>query len=222
MTQRNADGLRPVWVKLCGITRPEDAHCAIEQGVDALGFVFVPRSSRCLDLSQDLDWINALDGQIERVGLFMDAEADWIEKVLDRVSLDTLQFHGQESVDACEAWGLPYLKALSINDPLNASDWRQKAKAYASAKALLLDSHASGQMGGTGQVGDWQRLGELIEGWSQPWILAGGLNPDNVCVALDALKPAGIDLSSGIESQPGIKDHGKIEHLMRQLRTLNG
>lgn len=221
MTALSSGSPDQLWVKICGITRPEDAQCAIDCGVNALGFVFVPTSRRGLDLSKDLGWIDALAGKIERVGLFLDAPSDFIEEVLDQVSLDTLQFHGNETPGECEAWDKPYLKALGLADRLDERAWQERADQYASAHALLIDSHASGQMGGTGQVGDWRRLQALTQHWDRPWILAGGLSPDNVIMATEALTPSGIDLSSGVESEPGIKDHGKIEHLMRHVRSLD-
>jgi len=211
--------MKKIWVKVCGMTRLIDANAAANLGVDALGFVFVPNSSRAL-LLEACSWINEVDERAQRVGLFMDAPGSLIERVLEATNLDLLQFHGKETPAECIRWGMPYIKALGLADELDQQAWLDRAHQYDSAEALLIDSHGSGQMGGTGQVGDWSKLRKWSEGLQRPWILAGGLNPENVRSALEQLSPMGIDLSSGVESQPGIKDHGKIERLMAQCSAI--
>ena len=219
-----------LWVKLCGIMRAEDARCAQLAGVDAIGLVFVPESARSLSLEQ----ARALDEQIgpgiERIGLFMNASTDWVDAVLQAVQLDRLQFHGQESPGDCERFDRAYIKALGFGDVATAGDtdrsnrqtqWLARAREYASADALLIDSHGSGQMGGSGETSDWSALAQTVQSLDQPWILAGGLRPDNVGDALEQVNPAGIDFSSGVETQPGVKDHGKIHQLMRALETVS-
>lgn len=205
------------WVKICGITRAEDARAAIEMGVDALGFVFVPQSPRALMLDTARAWMEQLDTHVLRVGLFMDASSAWIESVLHAVRLDMIQFHGDETVHDCQCWGVPYIKALGSADTPDARAWLKHAEQYHSAEALLIDSHAQGQMGGSGQVGDWGWLADLKGHLPKPWILAGGLGPDNIARAIETLGPDGVDLSSGVESRPGVKDHGKIEDLMQRI-----
>lgn len=223
----NADSL---WVKMCGVTRAEDAHCAQRAGVDAVGLVFVPKSPRSLSLEHAKALDQAMDQGIERVGLFMDASPDWIEAVLAAVKLDRLQFHGHESPADCERFGRAYIKALGFGDIASGvgedqaarrDPWLDHARQYASADALLIDSHGSGQMGGSGETSDWQALAHTVEALDRPWVLAGGLRPDNVGHALGHLHPAGIDFSSGVETQPGIKDHGKIQQLMSTLDAVS-
>ncbi len=218
-----------LWVKLCGITQAEDAHCAHRAGVDAVGLVFVPQSPRSLTLDQAKALDQRMDDGLERVGLFMDAPSDWVAAVLDTIRLDRLQFHGSESANECERYGMPYIKALGFADvagasaddrPMRQAQWLARAHQYRQADALLIDSHGSGQMGGSGETSDWQALSYTARQLDRPWILAGGLRPDNVAQALIEVDPHGIDLSSGVETQPGIKDHGKINELMRSLERV--
>ncbi|TVQ35222.1 MAG: phosphoribosylanthranilate isomerase [Wenzhouxiangella sp.] len=186
-------------VKICGITRIEDALAAAEAGVDAIGLVFVKRSSRCVSLDDAAEICAALPPFVNRVGLFMDQPEAEVWAGLDRVRLDWLQFHGAESEDYCARFGRPWIKAIAMAD--SDAAWEQ----HRHADALLLDSHASGELGGSGKRFDWERVPRL----GRPWILAGGLDPGNVAQACRQLKPAGVDVSSGVEIRPGIKD-GKL------------
>lgn len=195
-------------VKICGITRVEDALAAAEAGVDAIGLVFVKASRRYLAPEAAGTICRALPPFVSRVGLFMDAEPDWVERCLAEARLDWLQFHGKETAAYCAGFGRPWIKAIAMADA--EQGWRS----HASADALLLDSHASGELGGTGKRFDWNRVPKL----DRPWILAGGLNPDNVAEACRLLRPDGVDLSSGVEIQPGIKDVKLINRFMENIR----
>jgi len=210
-----------MWVKICGITRAEDAEQLVDAGVDAMGLVFVPQSSRALSMDAAKQLAELVGSDIQRIGLFMDASPEFIKEVLDQVPLDALQFHGQETPAECEQFERPYLKALGLADAIRDEDWLKRASGYQNATALLIDSHASGQMGGTGQSGDWDRLKRLTASLDKPWIMAGGLGPHNVHQAILACSPDGVDLSSGVESQPGHKDHGKIEALMSAIGAVS-
>ncbi len=196
-------------VKICGITRVEDALAAAEAGADAIGLVFVQRSARCVELSRAASICSALPPFVNRVGLFMDQPAQEVRRCLSHVRLDWLQFHGSESEDYCAVFGRPWIKAIAMADA-NA-DWEQHRR----ADALLLDSHASGQLGGSGQVFDWTQVPPL----QRPWILAGGLEPDNVAEACRQLGPAGVDVSSGVEIRPGIKDGKLIKRFIEAVRN---
>jgi phosphoribosylanthranilate isomerase len=185
-------------VKICGITRPRDAVAAAQAGVDAIGLVFVKRSKRFVSVEQATEICNVLPPFVGRVGLFMDCPADAVRDVLESVPLDWLQFHGQEDEAWCRQFQRPWIKAIAMGD----RDGRDRDFGFASAAALLLDSHAGGELGGSGQRFDWQAATPV----DRPWILAGGLDPDNVATACRQLRPAAVDVSSGVESHPGIKD----------------
>ncbi len=195
-------------VKICGMTRVEDACLAAELDVDAIGLVFVKRSSRCVSLAQAAEICRALPPFVNRVGLFMDQPEADVRACLAQVRLDWLQFHGSENEAYCAQFGLPWIKAIAMAD--GDGSWAQ----YGQADALLLDSHASGELGGSGKVFDWTRVPRL----GRPWILAGGLNPDNVAQACRQLGPAGVDVSSGVEVSPGIKDGKLMRRFMEALK----
>jgi phosphoribosylanthranilate isomerase len=198
-----------VRVKICGITRVEDALAAAEAGVDAIGLVFVERSQRAVDLGAAAAICRALPPFVQRVGLFMDADADAVRQTLAAVPLNWLQFHGEESQGFCRQFQRPWIKALAMGaahppDPA----------AYGQADALLLDSHGGGKLGGSGQQFDWGRVPDL----PRPWILAGGLDPANVARAIAQLRPDAVDVSSGVEVAPGIKDVNLINEFMKAIR----
>ncbi len=195
-------------VKICGITRVEDALAAADAGVDAIGLVFVQPSRRCITLTQAAAICARLPPFVSRVGLFMDQPADQVRTCLNEVRLDWLQFHGSESEAFCAQFGRPWIKAIAMADA--DREWLR----HQHADALLLDSHASGELGGSGQVFDWDRVPAL----NRPWILAGGLNPDNVAEACRKLRPAGVDVSSGVEIRPGIKDGKLIKRFVEAIK----
>ncbi len=196
-----------VRVKICGITLPEDARKAAELGVDAIGLVFTGASPRKVTPEAGLTICDGLPPFVCRVGLFMDTDADEVRSVLDQVPLDWLQFHGSESEEYCHSFGRPYIKALGMAGGQSDFD------IFPSAAALLVDSHAPGQAGGTGKTFDWDRL----QAPRRPWILAGGLKPENVVRAINQLHPPGVDVSSGVEASPGIKDHGRMKEFMEAI-----
>jgi len=199
-------------VKICGITRVEDALASVSAGADAIGLVFYPKSSRFLSIDQAIEIVQAVPAFVTVVGLFKDAQASEIEAVLKRVSLGLLQFHGDECPADCGAYAMPYIKAIGMLGNTNLPAY---ADTYADATGLLLDGHAVGEAGGTGQTFDWSML---PDGFNRPIILAGGLNPSNVAEAIRTTNPYAVDLSSGVESAPGIKDAKKIEALMQEVR----
>ncbi len=197
-------------VKICGITRPEDGRRAAELGADAIGLVFVGRSPRNVDARRARAICEALPALTGTVGLFMDAPPEQVRSVLDRVPLNWLQFHGNEDAEYCRQFGRPYIKALPMGSP-GSVDY----DAFPDAAALLLDAHAAGGMGGSGQRLDWARLIPP----ERAWILAGGLGPDNVAEAVRTLRPPAIDVSSGVESAPGIKSGNLMDQFMRGARN---
>ena len=196
-------------VKICGITSVEDALAAAAAGADAVGLVFVPASSRCVDLDEAASICRALGPFINRVGLFMDAPAEYVEQVLAKVPLDTLQFHGHESPRYCRGFGRPWIKAIAMGEA-DTPPWED----YPGAVALLLDSHGGGKLGGSGKTFDWDRIPDL----NSRWILAGGLSADNVGEACSRHRPDAVDVSSGVEIRPGIKDHDAITAFIKAVR----
>lgn len=201
-----------VRVKICGITRGEDLEAAVEAGADALGFVFAERSKRLLSVAAAQQLAAMVPAFVSRVGLFMDQDAESVARVLDEVPLSLLQFHGSESAAYCRQFGLPYIKAVSMNSELSA---RQAENEYPDAAGLLLDSHAVGGLGGTGEVFDWS----LIPRVSIPLVLAGGLTPENVGEAVDRVRPWAVDVSSGVEDEPGVKNAGKMRLFIREAKS---
>ncbi|MEJ2629954.1 MAG: phosphoribosylanthranilate isomerase [Acidihalobacter sp.] len=199
-------------VKVCGITRETDAAAAVAAGADALGLVFYPKSPRCIEPAAAAALVSMLPPFVTTVGLFLDAEAEQVREIMRQVRLDVLQFHGLETAESCRSFGRPYMKAIGAGE---GADLRILAKTYADACALLLDSHAHGQAGGTGRVFDWKRIPADL---GRPVVLAGGLKPDNVAEAVRVVRPYAVDVSSGVEATPGIKDAGLIEAFMNEVR----
>jgi phosphoribosylanthranilate isomerase len=198
-------------VKFCGITRPEDAQAAVALGVDAIGLVFVPRSRRCVDIQLAGDVVAAIGPLVSVIGLFMDAEAVEVAAVLDAVPLDALQFHGGEAPEYCRQFKRPYIKALAMGDGVDVSN---AASRYAGARGVLLDAHRSGEQGGSGLSFDWSTIPDTLAGRI---ILAGGLSPDNVGAAIAQVRPYAVDVSSGIESAPGIKCPRRMQQFMNEV-----
>jgi phosphoribosylanthranilate isomerase len=198
-------------VKICGLTRLADVQAAIAAGADALGFVFAPGSKRCLRPDDAALLIRAVPAFIDRVGLFMDQGFEDVARVLDRLPLNLLQFHGRENGDYCRQFGLPYIKAVAMGV---AVDWAAVEAEYADAAGLLLDSHAPGRAGGTGEVFDWSNI-PLVQ---RPLILAGGLHPGNVRQAVKEVRPWAVDVSSGVEDAPGCKNEEKIREFVKEAK----
>ena len=200
-------------IKFCGLTRAEDVAVACALGVDAVGFVFAERSKRRVSPAQAAPLRDALDPFIASVALFMDNDAAIVREVIDVVRPTILQFHGGEDDVFCASFGLPYLKAVAMGgEGARADDLAQR---YPRATGFLFDSHAAGQAGGSGHAFDWTRIPRDCP---RPWLLAGGLHPDNVFDAIRATGCWGVDVSSGIESGPGEKDAAKMRRFVEDVR----
>ena len=202
-------------VKICGITRVEDAMAAARAGADAVGFVFEPKSPRHVSADQAKAIIRELPPFVTVVGLFVNAAPDNIEAVLNRVPLDLIQFHGNETPEQCRRYHRPYIKAIRMQADINLPE---KAHLYNDAAGLLLDSFVDGATGGTGQAFDWARVPHDL---SRPVILAGGLTPDNVSMAIREARPFAVDVSSGVEVSKGIKDAGRIAAFIEAVGQIN-
>ena len=200
-------------VKICGITRVEDAISAVNAGADAIGLVFYAPSPRALTIAQAQQIVAAIPPFVSVVGLFVNALQTEIESVLSKVRLDILQFHGDESAQDCEQIcqqiNLPYYKAIRVKADTNLLQCEAEFK---SAKALLLDTYSETAVGGTGQVFDWNLIPNNL---TKPVILAGGLTADNVALAIQQVRPYAVDVSGGVEQNKGIKDAAKIAAFMR-------
>jgi phosphoribosylanthranilate isomerase len=201
-------------VKICGITRVEDALAAARSGADAIGLVFYAKSPRAVSLEQAQSVVRALPPFITTVGLFVDAAPEEIRAVLAALPLQLLQFHGNEPPEACRAYGLPYLKALRVRED---ADLAAMAQSYEDAAGILVDTYVEGIPGGTGRVFDWTRLPSRL---ARPMILAGGLTPDNVTGAVTQVRPWAVDVSGGVEVVPGVKDAAKIEAFIRGVNSV--
>jgi len=202
-------------VKICGITRCEDAALAVDAGVDAIGLVFYEKSPRFVEQALAAEISLSIPAFVSRVALFKDASQQMIDAVLQHVEIDLIQFHGSESAVFCESFAMPYIKALGMKGTEHDADFLlDGATTYASARALLLDGHAPGEAGGTGESFDWASIARV----EKPIVLAGGLNVENVKQAVDIVRPYAVDVSSGVECAPGIKDKEKVTAFMQQLR----
>lgn len=198
-------------IKFCGITRKVDAQDAVALGVDALGFVLVPASPRFVAPQRARAIRRDLPPFVSAVALFKDADSSFVQDAIDALAPDLLQFHGSEDAAFCASFGLPYVKAVAMGVP---QDLARATRRFRSASALLLDSHAEGGLGGSGKAFDWRRVGAS----SLPLVLAGGLNADNVGRAIRQLRPYAVDVSSGIEARPGVKDARRMKAFVRAVQ----
>lgn len=198
-------------IKICGITQPHQAVSIAAMGVDAVGLVFVAKSKRNLSLAAAIEIRAAIPPFVQAVALFLDAEHAAVEQVIDRVAPDLLQFHGRESVLDCERWNRPYIKAVAMG---SRPDLRHVARTYGKASGFLLDGHRHGELGGQGSAFDWATAPQVLD---RPLILAGGLSSDNVAQAIRTVRPFAVDVSSGVESSPGLKDLSLVREFVSEV-----
>ena len=203
----------PTRIKICGITRIEDALAAAHLGTDAIGLVFWPQSARSITPAKAREIVAALPPFISSVGVYVDPEAEWVEQTASVVGLNLLQFHGDESPEFCSQFSLPYIKAVRVRAGV---DLLQYATRYSSARGLLLDSYVEGTPGGTGDAFNWSLIPQRMP---LPLILSGGLHPGNVTAAIKQVQPWAVDVSSGVEVAKGIKDAEKIAAFMQGVRN---
>lgn len=203
----------PTAVKICGIARVEDALAAARAGAHAIGLVFYRPSPRNVAPRVARDIIRALPPFITAVGLFVDATEEEVRAVIAVAPVGLLQFHGSESPAFCRQFGLPYIKAVRVRP---GADLLQYARDYHDAKALLLDAFVEGTHGGTGQSFDWSLIPRTLP---LPVVLSGGLDAGNVTGAIQQVRPWAVDVSSGVEAAPGVKDAAKIAAFMSGVRN---
>ena len=197
--------------KICGITRVEDALLATELGASAIGFVFYPKSSRYIDASAAGRISAQLPLHVARVGVFVNSDLEFLSFTAKCACLTHLQLHGEESAALCESAPLPVIKTVR-----NATELEKYVRAPVAA--FLVDSKTPTQFGGTGQAADWNFCGQVRE--HAPVILAGGLSAQNIATAVELASPDAVDLSSSVESSPGIKDHQKLRKFFAALQKI--
>ena len=199
-------------VKICGITRPQDAVAAAQAGADAIGLVFYPPSPRFLSVERAREIAGALPPFVQAVALFVNADAAQVAQVIGRVHPAMLQFHGEETPDFCRQFGLPYVKACRVSQGVDLLEY---LRPFSRAAAWLFDSHVP-EYGGVGESFDWSLVPAAGD---HPLILSGGLARDNVADAIRRVRPWGVDVSSGVESAKGIKDAAKIAAFIAEVRN---
>lgn len=203
--------LRRTRVKICGLTRAQDAIDAVSFGADAIGLVFYRPSPRFIEIEKAQEVVKALPAFVTVVALFVDASPSEVQAVLDRVNIGLLQFHGDESPEYCESFQKPYIKAFRMRPDL---DLDAAFKAYRGACGFLLDAWHPDEKGGTGERFDWARVPKNM---TESLILAGGLLPENVAEAMETVRPFGLDVSSGVETQKGIKNAEKMSAFFHEV-----
>ena len=207
----------PIWIKICGITRTEDADAAAALGVDAIGLVFYPDSPRAVAPERVTQILANCAGKMQVFALFVDPHRDQVEAALRSGPVTHLQFHGSESPEFCDSFGMPYMKAFRVR---SAKATLAESKNYASAQQILLDSYLKNVPGGTGKTFDWAHAAKIVQGTAQRVVLAGGLHPYNVVEAVSQVRPFGVDISSGVEAAPGIKDLEKLQQFVEGVRSV--
>ena len=200
-------------VKICGVTRPEDAQYAASIGAQAIGFVFYRPSPRFIEPDRVRAIVRTLPPFATPVGLFVDADAAEVRDAIERSGVRLLQFHGDEDPAFCDQFGLPWMKAVRVRPE---TDLLQYARNFSGATALLLDAYQEGLQGGTGAVFDWSLIPSALP---LPVVLSGGLHPGNVAEAIRRVNPYAVDVSSGVEASKGIKDPERIAAFMQGVRN---
>jgi len=202
-------------IKICGLTREEDVVAAVEAGADAIGLVFYPSSPRAVDFSRAAILARRIPPFVTTVGLFVNPEPLFVEEALQRVPLQLLQFHGDETEEACARYRRPWIKAVRMRPGM---DLQVFSRQYPAASALLLDTFVEGY-GGGGKIFDWSLI---PEGLNRPVILSGGLDPGNVSEAVRRVRPWAVDVSSGVETAKGIKDKSLMTAFISGVRRADG
>ena len=207
-------GLMRTRIKICGITRVEDAHVAATCGADAIGLVFYEASPRAVTLAQAASIARSLPAFVTCVGLFVNPRREEVVEVLKQVPIDCLQFHGEESASFCEQFDRPYIKAIRVNQDTNI---KLEAGHYQRARAVLLDTYVKNIPGGTGERFDWA---QIPSDCPKAVILAGGLTIENVAEAIRQVHPYAVDISGGVEQRKGIKDQAKIRQFIAEVNNI--
>jgi len=198
-------------IKICGLKTVQDALLVSECGADSIGLNFHRNSPRFIELDVAAKIRQQVPAFITMTALFMDESPDFVSQVIEQVKPDCLQFHGKETTEFCESWGLPYIKAIPMGSTSDANDF---ARAYPTAQGFLLDSNVTGRQGGSGDTFDWSKIPSTFQ---YPLILAGGLNPQNVAEAISQVHPWAVDVSSGVEQIKAVKDPDLIRQFCKEV-----
>lgn len=202
-------------IKICGLTRAQDVRAAVAAGADAIGFVFYPPSARAVDIEQAAELAALLPPFVSAVGLFVNAEAAWVQAVCAQVPLQLLQFHGDESDAECARYGLPWIKVARMRPGVDLLEF---SSLHPRARGILVDTFVDGY-GGGGKTFDWTLIPPSLP---RALILSGGLDADNVAAAVRRVRPWAVDVSSGVESAKGIKDAARIAAFVAGVRHADG
>ncbi|MGH7961981.1 MAG: phosphoribosylanthranilate isomerase [Candidatus Binatia bacterium] len=203
-----------VRVKICGVTNVADAVLAVECGADLIGLNFYPPSPRCISVQTALDIRAVIPPEVQCVGVFVNAERAQVASLIEQLGLHAVQFHGDETTADLQGWACSTIKALRVRADEPLPDWEQYGADY-----LLLDTHKPGRYGGTGEVFAWERAAALLLARRNRLIVAGGLTPENVAVAVRTVQPWGVDVAGGVESEPGRKDPVKLRAFITHAKT---
>ena len=209
-------GMADIWIKICGIARAEDARAAVDLGADAIGLVCYPPSSRYVPPGELGAVLGAVKEEVETHALFVNPELADVRSAADSGWFSGLQFHGDESAAFCESFGLPYMKALRVRGD---ADLRPLIASFGSARKILLDAYDKSSFGGTGKSFNWDIAERLVASGIDNIVIAGGLHAGNVALAIRRARPCGVDVSSGVEARPGVKDVDKLREFMREARS---
>ena len=201
-------------IKICGLTDPENSKQIASLDIHAIGLVFFNESPRAVSIEQANEIIQELPPFINKVGLFVNASSNFVDQVLNSVNIDTIQFHGDESSSDCSQFQMPFIKAIRMREGTNLL---KQAEEFSSAAGLLLDSFEEDSYGGTGKSFDWNLIKNNLD---LPIILAGGLNKDNIMSAIEKTQPYAIDISSGVETEKGIKDIEKTKEIIEIVKSI--
>ena len=205
-----------IWIKICGITRAEDARAAIDLGADAIGLVCFPPSARHVPRLRFGEVLEQVRDEVEVYALFVNPEPAEVRAVVSTRLFSGLQFHGDEPAGFCESFGLPYMKALRVRGD---SDLQRQVEDFGSARRILLDTWVESSYGGTGKCFRWEIAADLVTAGAGNIVVAGGLHDGNVATAIHQARPFGVDVSSGVEAEPGVKDLNKLRAFMREARS---
>ncbi len=203
-------------IKICGITRIDDALCAASAGADAIGLIFYPPSPRVVTIEQAASISAVLPPFVSTVALFVNASVHEVEDVMRHLRPSILQFHGDEDAAFCTQFGVPFIKAMRVGERMRSHDLLEYADEFKAARAVLLDTLAPGIYGGSGESFDWNLI---PVGMRRRVLLSGGLHPENVSGAIRLIRPWAVDVSSGVEASKGVKDHAKIHKFIEEVRN---
>ena len=203
-------------IKICGITRIDDALCAASAGADAIGLIFYPPSPRVVTIEQATSISDVLPPFVSTVALFLNASVHEVGDVIQHLRPSTLQFHGDEDAAFCTQFGVPFIKAIRVGELMRPHDLLEYADEFKTARAVLLDTLAQGLYGGSGESFDWKLIPTEMR---RRVLLSGGLHPENVSGAIQLIRPWAVDVSSGVEASKGVKDHARIHKFIEEVRN---